>query len=55
MIETTPVVWFNGVADAFTGTEVAPAGLVGLDPTRSIEVWAVNPNIANEETLLSWG
>ena len=33
----------------------APAGLVGLDPTRSIEVWAFNPVIDSEETLLSWG
>jgi hypothetical protein len=33
----------------------APAGLVGLDPTRSIEVWALNPVIDAEETLLAWG
>src|SRR5688500_11828560 len=33
----------------------APAGVVGLDPTRSIEVWAFNPAIADEETLVSWG
>src|SRR6185503_14080189 len=32
-----------------------PSGLVGIDPTRSIEVWAFNPAIADEETLLSWG
>jgi CotH protein/lamin tail-like protein/concanavalin A-like lectin/glucanase superfamily protein/Big-like domain-containing protein len=34
---------------------LAPAGLVGLNPTRSIEVWALNPTIDSEETLLSWG
>jgi hypothetical protein len=34
---------------------LAPAGLVGLNPTRSIEVWALNPTIESEETLLSWG
>src|SRR4029078_9825985 len=32
-----------------------PSGLVGIDPTRSIEVWTFNPAIADEETLLSWG
>jgi len=32
-----------------------PAGLVGLNPTRSIEVWAYNPDIVGEETLVSWG
>lgn len=32
-----------------------PAGLVGIDPTRTIEVWALNPYVANEETLVSWG
>jgi len=31
-----------------------PAGLVGLDPTRTIEVWAYNPTIAGEETMVSW-
>lgn len=33
----------------------APAGLVGLDPTRTIEVWVLNPAIADEETILAWG
>lgn len=33
----------------------APEGLVGEDPTRSIEVWTLNPEVANEETLVSWG
>ncbi len=32
-----------------------PEGLVGIDPTRSIEVWALNPQVAGEETLVSWG
>src|SRR5262245_42814338 len=32
-----------------------PAGLVGLNPTRSIEVWAYNPDIVGEETMVSWG
>ena len=32
-----------------------PAGLVGASPTRSIEVWAFNPAIDAEETLVAWG
>jgi hypothetical protein len=34
---------------------MAPAGLVGIDPTRTIEVWAFNPAIASEETMVAWG
>ena len=38
------------------GTPIlAPAQLTGLNPTRSIEVWALNPALAGEETLVSWG
>lgn len=33
---------------------LAPAGITGERPTRSIEVWALNPAIAAEETLVSW-
>jgi hypothetical protein len=33
----------------------APAGVVGLNPTRSIEVWVLNPVIDNEETIVAWG
>jgi hypothetical protein len=32
-----------------------PDGLTGTDATASIEVWALNPSIAAEETLVSWG
>jgi len=52
---------FNGTSymmlvNSVGGTRIAPpAGLVGASPTRSIEVWAFNPEIASEETLLSWG
>ncbi len=31
-----------------------PAGLVGEEPTRSIEVWTLNPEVGGEETLVSW-
>jgi hypothetical protein len=42
--------------DAVGGNVVfAPAGLVGENPTRSIEVWTLNPAVAGEETLVSWG
>ncbi len=49
-------VTFNnaGMADAYQCYNLAPAGLVGVDPTRTIEVWAFNPAVAAEETLLSW-
>src|SRR6266508_815231 len=52
---------FDGVSylqlvTAVGGARIAPpAGLVGAAPTRSIEVWAFNPAIADEETLISWG
>ena len=48
---------FNSLApgDAYESVDEAPPGLVGLEPTRSIEVWAYNPSIAAEETLLAWG
>ncbi len=49
-----PAVWFDGNS-AFVGSDSAPEGLTGLNPTRSIEVWAWNPSIASEETLVSWG
>ena len=52
--EGTPVINFNGGSDFFTGPN-ATFGLTGPDQTRSIEVWAFNPEIASEETLVSWG
>ncbi|HNR97837.1 MAG TPA: hypothetical protein PKX48_04065 [Planctomycetota bacterium] len=53
----TPVraVTFNGVSDAYKCLVNAPAGLTGLDPTRSIEVWAYNPAANDEETMVAWG
>ena len=53
-LDPIPAVYFDG-RSAFRGTQAAPAGLTGLDPTRSIEVWAWNPGIASEETLVAWG
>ena len=59
-LDATPAIVFNGTTQAFVGgtledPESAPEGLTGFDPTRSIEVWALNPSIASEETLVSWG
>ena len=53
-LEPVPSVFFDG-ASAFVGQDVAPDGLVGFDPTRSIEAWVFNPSIASEETVVSWG
>ena len=52
--EGITAVEFDGSGDYFDGPPAAP-GLVGPSPTRSIEVWAFNPSIASEETLVSWG
>ena len=55
--EDSPAVSLNslGATDAYVLLENAPAGLVGPDPTRSIEVWAFNPEITDEETMVAWG
>lgn len=38
------------------GTNIpAPAGITGLNPTRTVEVWAMNPDIEPEETMVAWG
>jgi len=33
----------------------SPAAITGENPTHSIEVWALNPDLGNEETMVSWG
>lgn len=33
----------------------ADATLVGVNPTCTIEAWVLNPSIAGEETVVSWG
>jgi hypothetical protein len=55
--ESTPGISFNAgglTDDAYECFEDAPAGVIGVDPTRSIEVWAFNPEISEEETLVAW-
>jgi len=47
---------FLQLEDAVGGSLILPpAGIVGESPTRSIEVWTLNPQVAGEETLVSWG
>ena len=43
-----------GGADFYTGP-TAPSNVAGVNPSRSIEVWAFNPSVADEETLVAWG
>jgi hypothetical protein len=50
-----PAVVFDGMDDAYVSVDNAPAGIVGLDATRSIEAWVFNPSIAAEETVVAWG
>lgn len=53
-ISGVKAVTLAGNADFFIGP-IAPAAVTGVNPNRSIEVWAYNPEIAGEETLVSWG
>ncbi len=53
-IGESPAVFFNGTTDAFIGADEAPLGIVDFE-TRSIEAWVINPSIASEETIVSWG
>ncbi|HXG47248.1 MAG TPA: LamG-like jellyroll fold domain-containing protein [Methylomirabilota bacterium] len=46
---------FMQLVDALGALVPPPAGLVGANPTATIEVWAYNQNILAEETLVSWG
>ena len=51
-----PGVSFNGTTDYYRSTVDAQAGLVGPNPTRTIEAWVYNPGpLVDEETILSWG
>ncbi len=48
-----PAVQFNGTTDAYLGPFTTPDLDDGSD--RSIEVWAYNPAVADEETLVAMG
>ena len=41
--------------DSYESIEDAPFGILGPDPSRSIEIWVWNEQIAAEETLIAWG
>jgi len=45
----------DGLQGIYQAQENAPAGIVGLNPTRSIEVWAYNEFVDSEETMVAWG
>lgn len=47
-----PGVWFNGTSDYYRGPSSVP-DLEGSSD-RSVEVWVLNPSIADEETLVAW-
>ena len=49
-----PAVSFNGSSQAYTSSGASVADLDGASD-RSIEVWAYNPALADEETMVSWG
>lgn len=48
-----PGVLFDGTSSAYTG----PSSVADIDGSgdRSIEVWALNPSLGDEETTVSWG
>jgi hypothetical protein len=53
-----PAVSFNlggATGSAYRSFANAPEELLGPRTNRSIEVWAFNPEIAPEETLVAWG
>jgi hypothetical protein len=47
-------VTLSGGGDFYAGP-VAPPEVAGANPSRTIEVWAFNPTVADEETLVAWG
>ncbi len=48
-----PGVLFSGSTQAYASAANTPADLDGASD-RSIEVWAYNPSLADEETMVSW-
>lgn len=47
---------FLAHVDAQDGAyQIVDSALAGVDPQRSIEVWAFNPSTVGEETMVSWG
>lgn len=55
--EGVPTVALNlngGPNDAYVTMDPAPAGIVGVNATSTIEVWVYNPSIEDEESMISW-
>jgi hypothetical protein len=44
----------GGTSDTYATLDPAPAGLVGVNATSTIEVWVFNPTIEDEESMISW-
>ena len=44
----------TGTLDVYVSDFDAPAGIIGVDPTRSVEVWVLNPNVAGTESMVAW-
>ncbi len=49
-----PGVSFDGSTQAYTSTGVTNSDIDG-NGTRTIEVWAYNPSLTSEESMVSWG
>jgi len=45
----------DATGDAYTSVNDAPAGIMGPDPTRSIEAWVFNPTAGPDEAVVAWG
>ena len=41
--------------DAWRCKDTAPTGIVGKSPTRTVEVWVYNPEVAFEEPMVAFG
>ncbi|RFC52265.1 MAG: Concanavalin A-like lectin/glucanases superfamily protein/PA14 domain-containing protein [Verrucomicrobia bacterium] len=54
MVDGIKAVTLGGGGDYLVGP-IAPDEIGGVNPNRSVEVWAFNPSIAGEETLVAWG
>ncbi len=48
-----PAVTFDGQS-AYQCIDNAPASITGVNPTHTVEAWVLNPEIADEETVVSW-
>lgn len=51
-VGTNYMVLVNGIGGALIPP---PSGLVGSNATASIEVWAYNPSVADDECMVAWG